>query len=89
MLTLRTKILLATASTLSCALMLTQPRTARGATPELYECSPCTSNGSSGTHDWTLSCCDSGNDCYMDPDANQYGNLGSCPGMHRPCGTAQ
>ena len=53
---------------------------------EALECSPCTTQTDGLiTHDWTLACCSGGGDCYEYPDATQYGNGGSCPGMHRPC----
>lgn len=59
------------------------------ATDEYLECSPC-STETSGliTHEWELACCmmDSPG-CFMYPDAQRYGNVGTCPGMHRPCTT--
>lgn len=85
MLSLRVRFLLTL--TLMFATALLRPNTADAR--RNVECSPCDTVGNDPiSHDWTLACCDSGADCFMYPDAQQLGNPGSCPGMHRPCGAS-
>lgn len=86
MVSVRNRLLLAVATTLALAALLTSSSPVYGGettAAATVECSPCV-NGN-GVHDWVLACCYRTPDCYMYPDASQYGNLGSCPGMHRPC----
>jgi len=79
------KVLLSFSAILALAVLLGDTTTAEAT--DTLECSPCTTNtGGWITHDWELSCCQMDSPgCYMYPDAQQTGNGGSCPGMHRPC----
>lgn len=90
MLTFPNRVLLVIAGLMAGVGLLTHTEKALGAAVSneaVAECSPCV-NGN-GVHSWVLACCFGTPDCYMYPDATQYNNLGSCPGMHRPCDTVE
>ena len=90
----RNRALLSLAVVLASVTLITEPsRSQERANPpdtdavEL-ECGFCRTNtGGWDTHDWVpLACCEMNSaNCYMYPDATQYGNDFSCDYAHRPC----
>ncbi len=92
---IRNRILLVIACACTAVLTATGTSEAQGRGDAMatesteLECGFCETNTPGGpiTHDWVpLACCDLNSaGCFEYPDAQQYGNGGSCPGMHRPC----